>query len=284
MKDHLTVRYLPSLGGRRSDWHMRQLNATGPTDIYKIEQYVLSLKSKLTNRGRPYKLSAIKQGCVEIRASYLRALGPNFYNPYVHDLVTRIFKRITPKSVPHNPRKLISLEEFDLLTTRGTLKNRVYCELIGSTALRLAETASIRNAAIQPDTREPGYHLVYVNGKGTKERYVPIPTPLLNKIWSAWGSRNAEFLFQSKCGRVMNTSLLAARVHRHSLNTIGRHTSPHDYRAFFATNAYLEEPTKVPEIMAIMGISTSDVFFKHYVRRLDGWMRQSNFRFLNRTA
>lgn len=276
-KMKFVVGELPIIG--RSDYHIKVINDTySKIDLSSIENYVVTLK-----KARKHKLSSIRTFCNDIRTCYRIALGESYnLDDHVRIEFKRLFDRITPvEGAGVSTRPLVTFEEFSSLITLGNRKYACMIRLLGFTAIRITESSLIRNKDIQ-DLHD-GDSAVYIYGKGAKERTVPVPTDIITQIRDEWNSHDEPYLLSRFVGGndPLNRRTLSWKIRQHSRRLIGRSTSPHDYRAFFGTNAYEESPEKLKEIMALMGIASVEVFMRHY-KKLRPLRPQTEFEFLAR--
>ena len=97
----------------------------------------------------------------------------------------------TPKREKKVPVVLTHEQVRAILSRVRTLRHRACLSLIYACGLRLSEACEVKVTDID---RVRG--LLHVRGKGSKERYVPLPEPMLPLLEDCWRShRNKKWLF-----------------------------------------------------------------------------------------
>jgi len=165
----------------------------------------------------------------------------------------------TPKQPKHLPRVLTKDDADALMTfangrTTGSLRDRALLETLYSTGARVSELV-----AINVDDVRQSDGLVRLQGKGRKERIVPIGDLALDAIrayrasLSPHGSRlTSQALFYNNRGGRLTTRSVARIVARYSSRLAGGSVSPHTLRHSFATHL-LDEGADLRAIQEMLG-------------------------------
>ena len=187
-----------------------------------------------------------------------------------------------PKSEKHLPSTLDVDQMSALLdkTKQDTViacRDRAIMELFYSSGLRLAELAGL-------DTRDIdfGDHLVYVTGKGNKQRVIPIGTPAIQAL-NVWLERRDKLgffeqsaLFISQQGRRLGVRAIQKRLnHWGQQQGISDKVYPHRLRHAFASHM-LESSGDLRAVQELLGhedISTTQIYthvdFQHLAKVYD---------------
>jgi integrase/recombinase XerC len=165
----------------------------------------------------------------------------------------------TPKQPKHLPRVLTKDDADALMTfpngrTTGSLRDRALLETLYSTGARVSELVSIN----VDDVRQ-SEGLVRLQGKGRKERIVPIGDLALDAIRSYRASLSrpvsrftSQALFYNSRGGRLTTRSVARIVARYSSRLAGGSVSPHTLRHSFATHL-LDEGADLRAIQEMLG-------------------------------
>ena len=154
---------------------------------------------------------------------------------------------------PKQPKQLpvvLSRQEIQrLLGGLTNLKHRTMVMTLYATGLRLAETLALQLRDI-----DSARMLLRVRqGKGAKDRYVPLPQTLLEQLRHRW-YRPSLWLFPSTDPRRPLTASALQRVCRRAARKagLGKRVSPHTLRHTFATHL-LEAGVDLRTIQAWLG-------------------------------
>lgn len=165
----------------------------------------------------------------------------------------------TPKQPKHLPRVLTKDDADALMTfpngrTTGSLRDRALLETLYSTGARVSELV-----AINVDDIRQSEGLVRLQGKGRKERIVPIGDLALDAIRSYRASLSrhvspftSQALFYNSRGGRLTTRSVARIVARYSSRLAGGSVSPHTLRHSFATHL-LDEGADLRAIQEMLG-------------------------------
>lgn len=167
------------------------------------------------------------------------------------------------------------LSTIDVSTTEGQ-RNRAMLEVLYSCGLRVSELVSLRISDIYP---EEGF--IRVEGKGSKQRLVPISSIALREIknyvyfrGSMRPQRGAEdILFLNRRGAPLTRVMVFLIIKQHTeMAGIHKHVSPHTFRHSFATHL-LEGGANLRAIQEMLGhekISTTEIYThidREYLRK-----------------
>ncbi len=205
----------------------------------------------LDRKGEKRTSLARKLASIRSFYRYLTRQGLVHRNP-VEDLRT-------PKQPKHLPRVLTKDDADALMTfpngrTTGSLRDRALLETLYSTGARVSELV-----AINVDDVRQSEGLVRLQGKGRKERIVPIGDLALDAIRSYRASLSrhvsrcaSQALFYNSRGGRLTTRSVARIVARYSSRLAGGSVSPHTLRHSFATHL-LDEGADLRAIQEMLG-------------------------------
>ena len=173
----------------------------------------------------------------------------------------------TPKQPKHLPRVLTkddaaALMEFPADQAGGSLRDRALLETLYSTGARVSELVGIDLEDLRASEG-----LVYLRGKGRKERIVPIGEVALRAVQAYLNQRPllmecrdltmktkrvSSPVFQNSRGGRLTTRSVARIVARYSNRLAGGSVSPHTLRHSFATHL-LDEGADLRSIQEMLG-------------------------------
>jgi len=175
-----------------------------------------------------------------------------------------------PKRTKFLPVVLSRREVKDILSRIREVRHRACLSLIYACGLRLGEACRLEVGDID---RQRG--LLHARGKGSKDRYVPLPETILPLLEDCWRShRNAKWLFPcvergGRRGRLNSRSVPLStiqQVFRAALGDAGvtKKVSVHSLRHAYATHL-LEAHVDLRQIQAWLGHSSpsTTVIYAH---------------------
>ena len=200
----------------------------------------------------------------------------------------------TPKVGMKLP-EILSVEEIDRilasidLTTAEGQRNRAMLEVLYSCGLRVSELISLRISDIYPEEE-----FIRVEGKGSKERLVPISKTALREIQNYLYYRGEQvvkrgaedILFLNRRGAPLTRVMVFIIIKRQAeLAGIHKNISPHTFRHSFATHL-LEGGANLRAIQEMLGhkkITTTEIYThidREFLRReiLDHHPRNQNYK------
>lgn len=159
------------------------------------------------------------------------------------------------------PTYLTASEIYNFLENANTIssKHRLLCEVLIFTGMRINELRNLDIRDIQFDNNQ-----IFVReGKGKKDRYVPISNNLLHKIKLFTEGRNKGSLFLNRSKTQYSKRMLQTMVEDVIKATgLQKHMSTHSLRHTFACLC-LAKGIKIEEIKLLMGhsaIKTTEVY------------------------
>ena len=177
----------------------------------------------------------------------------------------------TPKVGVKLP-EILSVEEIDRilasidLTTAEGQRNRAMLEVLYSCGLRVSELVSLRIPDIYPNEE-----FIHVEGKGSKQRLVPISRTALREIQNYLYYRGEQvvkrgaedILFLNRRGAPLTRVMVFLIIKRQAeLAGIHKNISPHTFRHSFATHL-LEGGANLRAIQEMLGhekITTTEIY------------------------
>lgn len=162
-----------------------------------------------------------------VRAWYKWALKMRYVADDPSECLTR------PRLVRGLPRP-VSDVDFRRATEGARPKMAAWLFLAGFCGLRCQEIAGLQwgDLMLTPE----GNTLLIREGKGGKERVVPVPTPVLEAL-VAFGRKRSGPMFLGLDGRQMQPSSVSSNINAH-LQRRGIPVTAHQFRHRFATTAY----------------------------------------------
>jgi integrase/recombinase XerD len=278
---HLTLRNLTALSIRQMDQALRfflaYARARGVGDVGLIDQdffekYKAYLSGEyLTRKGMPLRSNTVHERLVIAQRwfLFLRKKGVIFFDPIADVQGPKQTKQL-PRGVmrPDEIRKV--MEQPDLRSVLG-YRDRAMMEVLYATGVRCAELVCLR----VPDVDLKKKSIRVRNGKGGKDRFVPLSTPACRFIerylatirpelagcmrpagnnWKAKSQTGEDFLFLSIYGGQLTRTWLAETMRRYLRDSgITRPVSPvHSFRHSVATHL-LENGMDVRYVQAFLG-------------------------------
>lgn len=177
----------------------------------------------------------------------------------------------SPQTGKHLP-DVMTLEEIDALirsidrTTREGQRNRAILETLYSCGLRVSELCNLKISDLYLDE---GF--IKVEGKGNKQRLVPISPRAINELNNYFPDRNAglikpgyeDYVFISRFGKNISRIMVFHIIKELAAQTgIQKTVSPHTFRHSFATHL-LEGGANLRAIQCMLGhesIGTTEIY------------------------
>ena len=225
-----------------------------------IQEYQQYLKEGYrTNKGVCVS-EATYCGCISALRSFFRWLessGQILRNPAV---ITRKLNSRTPTALPRylSPQDIVQVLEAFSPTHHIGLRNRAVLELLYCTGIRRGELLNVNVNDFHPEERE----LVIVDGKGRKDRVVPVGeyavyfTVAYLKLIRPWmvrsQSERALFVDHYKGGRLSAATVRRIVGDAVKRSGIHKHVTPHTIRHSMVTHM-LRNKADLRHIQAILG-------------------------------
>ena len=177
----------------------------------------------------------------------------------------------SPKKGLHLP-EVLSVEEIDSMIASIDLsqpeghRNRAILEVLYSCGLRVSELTSLRFSDVY---FEEGF--IKVEGKGSKQRLVPISEVAINEIFNYLIDRNKitikkgfeDILFLSRLGTSLSRIMIFHIIKQQAeMAGVQKNVSPHTFRHSFATHL-LEGGANLRAIQEMLGhesITTTEIY------------------------
>lgn len=248
------------------------------TDLRKLIKYVeeneLSIKDLKTSHLEEFLAEQYDQGIKARSIARILSGIKSFY----HFLFLDGFIETNPSELLDSPQiglklpVVLSVEEIDSIlsaidvsTVEGT-RNYAIIETLYSCGLRVSEVANLKFTNLFFDE---GF--IRVDGKGNKQRLVPISDTAIKKIKSYLNYRNAiitkkgseDFLFISKRGTPISRITVFWYIKQYAESAgITKTISPHTFRHSFATHL-IERGANIRYVQAMLGhekITTTEIY------------------------
>ena len=248
------------------------------TDLRKLSKYVeeneLSIKDLKTYQLEEFLAEQYDQGIKARSIARILSGIKSFY----HFLFLDGFIETNPSELLDSPQiglklpVVLSVEEIDSIlsaidvsTVEGT-RNYAIIETLYSCGLRVSEVANLKFTNLFFDE---GF--IRVDGKGNKQRLVPISNTAIKKIKNYLKYRNTiitkkgseDFLFISKRGTPISRITVFWYIKQYAESAgITKTISPHTFRHSFATHL-IERGANIRYVQAMLGhekITTTEIY------------------------
>ena len=156
-----------------------------------------------------------------------------------------------PKAPEQLPTILSQTEVARLLTASENLKHTAMLATVYALGLRRAELLNLKIGDIDSSRMV----VIIREGKGLKDRMIPLPEKLLLKLRQYWsGYRPGEYLFEGETPRTQYSETSLRNVLKQAAGKAGisKKISMHDLRHAFATH-HLENGTDIRHIQELLG-------------------------------
>ena len=232
-----------------------------------VSQYQLDLttKNKYTKVYLSLHTQASRLVALMSFFDFLHKRGIIEINPVSHIELPRIPKR--PPSNYLTPKEMIEILKAASNTDLLGLRDKAILELLYATGIRNSE---LRTLSIQDIdfTNE----LIRINGKGGKERIIPVGRVALDHIqeylersrpFLSNARRPTDILFLTKTGKMLSREKPARIVNLYRLKTnITKHIGAHTFRHSFATHLLLRgmDIRSLQELLGHASIDTTQIY------------------------
>lgn len=230
-------------------------------DKSNLEDYIAYLKSM------SYKIKTIKRKIASLKAffSFLTYQEYIEFNPFYKIKVKIKESFVLPKIITiEELNKLFNVIEENIEITNNSkyaykelLRDRAILELLLASGMRIGELCALKRSDIMYSS-----NLIKINGKGSKERMIPIYHPRLIDDLLAYEKafdeelKCSEYFFISKRKNRISCQSVAYMIKKYSrLAGIGINITPHMFRHTFAT-MLLEQDVDSRQIQLILGHSS----------------------------
>jgi integrase/recombinase XerD len=215
-----------------------------PEDIREFQRYLI--------KERKVGFSAFNQSTCALRFFYKECLGKTDW----------AFERMPYQGKRRSLPEILAIEEVTrLFDACCNLKHRALLMTAYGGGLRLTETLNL----LPSDIDSKRMVIRIDQGKGRKDRYVMLPTVLLQALREYWKEyRPVRYLFEGKTKGQPLCSSTAEKVFKHAALKAGitKHVYFYSLRHAFATHL-LEDGTNIRVIQALLGhrsLATTQVY------------------------
>ncbi len=219
--------------GRFADFIQKPLDLATARDVRNFQLYLIDTK-KLA-------YSSFNQAVCALRFLYTHTIRVSWP-------VTMVPFGKRPKTLP----VVLGRQEVDqLLRCTKNLKQRTFLTTLYATGMRYSEAANLRIADLDPQRMQ----IRITNGKGAKQRQVPLSPRLLSELRSYWIEyRPASLLFPGKTPEKLycDTSIQKAIKVSALAANIKKNVTPHTLRHSYATGL-LEAGVDLLTISRLLG-------------------------------
>ena len=224
-----------------------------------IQEFIYKISKDINSRSQARLLSSLKSFF-----NYLVFEGYNKTSPM--ELIE------SPKIVNKLP-DVLSIEEIELLIKNSELnknhgiRNSAILETLYGSGLRVSELINLKISDIHYDEK-----LLLIQGKGNKQRLVPLGTICESKIINYVDNfrilkkikkNSNDIVFLNRNGKKLTRAMIFTIVKEaHRKSNIRKTVSPHTFRHSFATHL-LENGADLRSIQIMMGhenITTTEVY------------------------
>ena len=248
------------------------------TDLRKLINYVeeheLSIKNLKTSHLEEFLAELYDQNIKPRSIARILSGIKSFY----HFLFLDNYIEVNPSEILESPQiglklpTVLSVEEIDSIlstidvsTVEGT-RNYAIIETLYSCGLRVSEVASLKFTNLFFDE---GF--IRIDGKGSKQRLVPISDTAIKKINNYLKYRNSitakkgneDFVFISKRGTPISRITIFWYIKQYTESAgITKTISPHTFRHSFATHL-IERGANIRYVQAMLGhekITTTEIY------------------------
>lgn len=230
-------------------------------DKSNIEDYFAYLKNKA------YKVKTIKRKIASLRAFFSFLTYNDFIetNPFYKIKVKIKDSFLLPRIIPISElnklfillNKNIDATDKESYAYKELVRNRVILELLLATGLRVSELCSIKRSNIMYSN-----NMIKINGKGAKERMIPIYHPRLIDDLTLYEKlfiedlNDFEYFFINKRKNKISSQSVANMIKKYCRHAnISINITPHMFRHTFAT-MLLEQDVDSRQIQLILGHSS----------------------------
>ena len=222
------------------------------------------LNSSLLDRTKSRKMSTIK-------CFFTYLVNENFYESTIYNWIPEykfsfnLFKVVNQKTID----KLINLPDK---STKKGLRDFILLEFLYSTGLRVSECVTLRYSDL-----DLSQVVIRVNGKGAKQRIVPLTHSLLD-IFNKISIKDAnQFVFSNSANKPLTRQTVFYIVKKYFklLQNKDIRVSPHSFRHAFASHL-LEGGARLRDVQLLLGhanISST----QNYLKLTDSYRKKMFF-------
>ncbi len=240
---------------------------------------IRSWLAELAEKGISHRSLSRKTACLKSLFKYHKKRGRDFQDP-MKTIKSPKFQKKLPEFVQED--KMEDLFNGELFTNDFSgVRDFLVLELLYGTGIRLSELISLKDSSINT-----GKKILKVQGKGNKQRIVPLNTSLTHGLKSymqerdEMGFENSEgFLILTDRGKKAYPVFIQRLVKKYlKLITTAEKTSPHLLRHSFAT-ALLSKGADLNAIKDLLGhesLAATQVYTHNSVDKLKKIFKQAH--------
>jgi integrase/recombinase XerD len=269
-KSSETLRHRKLAATRFLDWleTQHQVATTDRLRPHHLENWFVHLSQRTTFRGQPLKPRAVNK-IIESTRQFIRYLGERNYAP------PQLFKTLPYVRVPQLlPTSVLNHEQAKEMLRRIPTtdaigwRDRAMLELFYSTGVRAGELVMLDVANV-----DLSHSTALVNGKGKKQRVVPIGQTALRLVESYLKAvrpillrdPQEQALFLNHRGQRLPYHQVLRRVHYHAARAgLDANVTPHTFRRTCATEL-IRGGANLYHVKELLGHETLDTL-KHYAK------------------
>ena len=232
-----------------------------------LSMYVVNLQQK-------YKKKSIKRKLASIKAlfNYLVDEEVIEVNPFYMIKIRVKEEFILPKVIPKNQieqllkylYQMVNTEMMSVYRKKILIRDIAVIEMLFATGMRISELCNLQNNAFDMKNG-----VLYIRGKGAKERYLQIGNDKVLKVLFTYKEIFKEdikkhgYFFVNRYGMPLSEQSARKMIHKHTQVAIGDiNITPHMFRHSFAT-FLMEEDVNIRYIQKMLGhssITTTQIY------------------------
>ena len=155
-------------------------------------------------------------------------------------------------------RVISPLEYERLLQGARSDRQRMFMMFLWVTGCRISEMLGVK--LDHCETQADRVH-IRINGKGSKERYVWLPTVLYQRIRDCF--EGSTWLFETGAGKAYSRSYVSNQIAKLGRHVLDRRISAHTFRHSFATRK-IKETAKIQAVSEYLGHSSVAITLSLY--------------------
>lgn len=232
-----------------------------------LSMYVVNLQQK-------YKKKSIKRKLASIKAlfNYLVDEEVIEVNPFYMIKIRVKEEFILPKVIPKNQieqllkylYQMVNTEMISVHRKKMLIRDIAVIEMLFATGMRISELCNLQNNAFDMKNG-----VLYIRGKGAKERYLQIGNDKVMKVLFTYKEIFKEdikkhgYFFVNRYGMPLSEQSARKMIHKHTQAAMGDvNITPHMFRHSFAT-FLMEEDVNIRYIQKMLGhssITTTQIY------------------------
>ena len=240
--------------------YIRFIDGGSPTDLQSVEDYFRAIPTYDWSAGT----QRLRRQAVKNRLRYLSRGS----TPETRIMLEQVFKDLDHDCPPAKindsgitkDKSLSTLEYHKLMDGARSERQRLFMEFLWRTGCRVAELAGVKLSDID---NQGAKCKLRVMGKGSKERFIWLPTELVLRILAKFGGDT--WLFETSNGTIYNRTYISTQIAKLGRAILDRRISAHTFRHGFGTRKCVTYPHLIPAISKYMGHSSVKITMDFYV-------------------